>query len=170
MAVLENTENTSSCFTAEILKEQTNRTPNITFEVKEIDEIHDLDCSSDDNDGDFHDYWDRFKPEVCRYDKIEYIKKLGPLQQFLLCKEVILQSTTEQCDKEEENKSVGKPGSGKPLCDQQVVEVIVQTFYQLVEYLATEHGVLLEIVMWLPLILVTLYIIFVEQGSLVIER
>ena len=39
-----------------------------------------------------------------------------------------------------------------------------------IEYMTTEHGVLFEMIMWLPLILMVLYIVLIEQGPLVISQ
>ena len=40
---------------------------------------------------------------------------------------------------------------------------------RLIRYLATEHGLLFELAMWLPLLVMALYIVFVEHGSLVVQ-
>ena len=39
-----------------------------------------------------------------------------------------------------------------------------------VEYLAIEHGTVLEIMMWLPLVVMALYLVLYEQGSLIVAK
>ena len=41
---------------------------------------------------------------------------------------------------------------------------------RLVEYLTVENGTMFEILIWVPLILMALYIIFIEGGPLVIPK
>ena len=96
------------------------------------------------------------KQKVSRYNEIEYIKNFGTLQQFLICKEAI---TEEQINNQGYKVCQVKDHSfqSNQLSDEaDVLDIIMKTIVQWIKYLAKEHSTLLEIIMWLPLILMIL--------------
>ena len=109
------------------------------------------------------------KRRESRYDAIEYMKKIGPFHQFLLCKEAIHRRDdypSRTCSGGESNdKEVQKHAKRG---DQNVMKVFMGGISRFIRYVATEHGVLLEVLMWLPLLVMVFYIIFIEKGSIIV--
>ena len=105
-----------------------------------------------------------------RYDEIEYCKKVGPLEEFILCKEA-LNSAKFRCEDRTKKVTNSSSDSRKgPICEPCNVFVrMFGTVVQLIRYLATEHSLLFELAMWLPLLVMALFIVFVEHGSLVVQ-